>query len=138
MKIVLCSTPSLQVDSQPYGTPRWEGPSRTNQGHAKFTEWADFIQNLRRKDIWPELCLLNPRVRVHQASSIQKRIRITTESEPHLEEIECQKELQSKQRITFPTWFPPLIISVHTGLYFGAELCLNTKSALCCREALSV
>lgn len=53
-------------------------------------------------------------------------IRIPVENELGLEEIECQKELQSRQKITSIHGFPP-IVCIHTALDFGTELCLNTK-----------
>lgn len=41
--------------------------------------------------------------------------------------LNAKKKLQSRQRITFTHGFPPLIVCIHIALYFGAELCLNTK-----------
>lgn len=63
----------------------------------------------------------------HWTHSIQRRIRSPVENELGLEEIECQKELQSQQKITSTHGFLP-IVCIHTALDFGTELCLNTKT----------
>lgn len=87
-----------------------------NQWQVKFRKQADFIQNLRGMDFWPGICLLNPWIRVHWVHSIQKRIRITIKNELGLEEIECQKELQSRERITSTHGSPPNCLHSHSPI----------------------